>query len=519
MEGSILLSVAGLFGLGIAAALTALAAMAMVSRCTAPAAGHNTALIAFLFEDGQLADASDGAHAALAGAPTRGTDLERVSAWLAPRFPDLSDRLAAAGDIALALTEVDGPARLRVDRHGSTLRLSLTAAPPDFNFDPDAPALRAMADELDLLRPLADLPHVPVWRQSGDGRILWANGAYLDLTDRVEPGGEATAWPPHPLFDAAALAEIEAHGTRRLRLDTVRDGARWFDCHTVPVGADLLVAAVPADAVIAAETEKRAVVQTMTKTFARLSTRLAIFDRQRRLSVFNPALTDLLPIPVEFLSARPSLTSFLDQLRERRLMPEPKDYRAWRDAMLALEEAAGGDGYCETWSLPDGQIYRVIGQPHPSGALGLIFEDISDEIALTRRFRAELDTCQSVLDGFDEAVAVFSAGGTLTLSNRAYARLWSADPATGFSDLTLTEATRRWRALCFPNPVWGDLRDYATTLTERSPWTAEVTMRTGKRLACRFEPLPGGATLVGFGGNVSVPRLPPPRAADLAATG
>lgn len=65
-------------------------------------------------------------------------------------------------------------------------------------------------------------------------------------------------------------------------------------------------------------------VQTLTKTFATLSIGLVIFDRNRQLMLFNPALIDLTTLPADFLSARPNLLTVFDKLRDNQIMPEPK---------------------------------------------------------------------------------------------------------------------------------------------------------------------------------------------------
>ena len=70
--------------------------------------------------------------------------------------------------------------------------------------------------------------------------------------------------------------------------------------------------AVDVNAVVSAEISQRKFVQTLAKTFAQLSIGLAIFDRNRQLALFNPALIDLTALPAEFLSARPNLLSFFD---------------------------------------------------------------------------------------------------------------------------------------------------------------------------------------------------------------
>ena len=109
---------------------------------------------------------------------------------------------------------------------------------------------------------------------------------------------------------------------------------------------------LPADAAVRAERSLREFVQTLTKTFADLPIALAIFDRQRQLQLFNPALIDLTNLPTGFLTARPTLFDLLDKLRELRMVPEPKDFRSWRQQMSNLESAAATGHHVEEWSLP-----------------------------------------------------------------------------------------------------------------------------------------------------------------------
>ena len=113
------------------------------------------------------------------------------------------------------------------------------------------------------------------------------------------------------------------------------------------------------NAVVAAEQAQRNFVQTLAKTFAHLSIGLAIFDRNGQLALFNPALVDLTGLPAHFLSARPTMLSFFDQLRENRRMPEPKNYLNWRQEIADVIAAATDGRYQETWSLETGQTYSV----------------------------------------------------------------------------------------------------------------------------------------------------------------
>src|SRR5690606_28271490 len=164
-------------------------------------------------------------------------------------------------------------------------------------------------------------------------------------------------------------------------------------------------------------------------------------------------LIDLTDLPTGFLTAQPTLFDFLDKLREMRMVPEPKDYRSWRRQMNELESAAAHGHHVETWSLPSGQTYRVTGRPHPDGAVAFLFEDITTEISLTRKFRSDLLLGAQVLNGIEDALAVFAPGGQMVLSNEAYDRMWGA------SCTSLPEAVTLWQERIAPGSGFAALTE------------------------------------------------------------
>jgi PAS domain-containing protein len=192
------------------------------------------------------------------------------------------------------------------------------------------------------------------------------------------------------------------------------------------------------------------------------------------------------------------MVNFLDRLRENRVMPEPRDYRTWRNSIAELEAAAKDGTYSETWSLPDGHTYHVTGRPHPDGAVALLFEDISAEMSLTRRFRAELEQSQSVIDSLEDGVAMFSAAGQLILTNKAYCDIWSADESANAIGADVNDVTRHWHKLAVPTPTWGDFREFTQRSHDREEWQAVVALKDGRNLVCRFLPQKGGGTLAVF---------------------
>lgn len=472
----------------------------------------------FLFDDRDLVDATGPARTLLDATPLRGDDWERLAAFLAPRFERFHAAIASlAAETAIELSSTgDAPLTLRAEHIDGLARITL--------IDPlaeghgvlvDGLSHRAMEDEIASLRRTVDAAPILVWRQDAEGSVIWANRAYL-LQSGALADEDALTWPLPTLFDSGPVA-ANAAAPRRTRLDRPGQKPLWFECHSLPTPDGSLHFAAPADAAVNAEVSLREFVQTLTKTFAHLPIGLAIFDRQRQLQLFNPALIDLTMLGAEFLSGRPTLFAFLDRLRDARMMPEPKDYRSWRQQVAALETAAASGHFEETWALPTGQTYRVTGRPHPEGAVALLFEDISAEVSLTRRFRSEMEMSQAVIDAMDEAIAVFSPASVLILSNAAYARLWGSDPGATLGEIGIGEAMKAWQAQGRPSPVWADARDFVADIGPREAWSAKAELRDGRALACRFTPLAGGATLAGFTltGQTGIPargNTPPARA-------
>lgn len=502
MDVASLVQAGALIFIAFATATAALLTAFLVLRRRSHPAPAGTPEVAFLFDGDVLVDATTAGRRLLGFANARGNDLARLIACLLPRFPDLADRLRACGhQDRILLLSSDGKDRLRIEAKGGTVRITLEDVDGGGEDLPDRHSVAVLSGELEAYRNATQGSPVALWQFDDDGRVVWAGGGYADLasraviTEELEPGALPT------LFPGAAKAGLPPGTSQRLQLQLSEEpAARWFDVSMQTVGKDRLYMAIPADAVVAAERNLREFIQTLTQTFAHLSVGLAIFDRKRELTLFNPALGDLLACEVEFLVARPSLMRFFDHLRERHMMPEPKDYKTWRQKMSELEAAASEGGHSETWPLPDGRTLRITGRPHPDGAVAFLFEDISAEISMSLEFRKELETGKAVLDTFDEAIAVFAPDGRLGYANRAYQALWfDAGALPSKRDrIPFLEASRHWQSLCRPSPVWGDAREFAAEMSGRTTWTAEVQMADGRRLACRFDPLPGGSTLVGF---------------------
>ena len=180
------------------------------------------------------------------------------------------------------------------------------------------------------------------------------------------------------------------------------------------------------------------------------------------------------------------------------MLPEPKNYTSWRDQFTAVEEAAKNGTYREKWALLNGQTYRVSGRPHPDGAFAFIFEDITAEISLTRRFRADIETGQAVLDSIPDAIAVFSAAGTLLVSNQAYAKLWQTNPAVYHEQRGLQTEMKIWKNCCKNTQIWAQIRQFTHQTGPRDAWSDTALMDDGHNLTCYASGIAAGKTLVRF---------------------
>ncbi|WP_372884510.1 PAS-domain containing protein [Shimia sp.] len=455
-----------------------------------------------LYRDGLLTDATPEGHALLGAAPDHGADWAGLAAILTagfPGFPSIQPatdrprhriyraRNSADSDF-VALHLWDNMARVTLHRPD----------PARPGYEGGAPG----AVSVQSARAIADAPY-PVWQSNALGQLVWANASYFRLAESLGVDRGDADFPV--LFDPEATQKViattpdgAAAPHRVFVADPAATRRAWFDVSTVAKAGMRTHYATPADAIVQAEIAQRNFVQTLTKTFAQLSIGLAIFDRNRQLALFNPALIDLTSLPADFLSARPNLASFFDRMRENRMMPEPRDYATWRKQIARLVVAASDDRFAETWSLPSGVTYRVLGRPHPDGAIAFLFEDISAEVSLTRRFRTELDLGQGALDSVRDALAVFSPTGQLSLCNSAYRHLWQCEPEQSLAEHGLQDAMDLWRAACKRSDAWEKLRHHVLDLHPRDDWAAALTLETGEALGLRVASLHAGYTSVVF---------------------
>ena len=455
----------------------------------------------FRFRNGYLVEHSENVSFLLR------TPVNHLRAWeeLLEALSDINVGIPAAFDglrdhgRPFKLSGLFGSDRILVlgVRDGADLRITVAAAEErQTSVRIDLPSLEALEGEVAMLARSGDTSPALGWAVDAEGLVVWSNAAYLDLVARCDGPDAARGWPLRVLFPVGGGGI--AGKTRRKVTD--REGREHcFEVTLSAAGADGLRHAhgLSLDAVIRAEDSLRTFIQTLTKSFAYLPTGLAIFDRKGQLALFNPALMDMTGLDGAWLSRRPLLVDFFDALRDRQKLPEPRDYKAWRDGLVRIGRAEGDGIYRETWSLASGVTYRVTGRPQGDGAVTLTLEDVSADVAATRTQRAERETMARLLDDLDGGIVVFDADGQRIVTNAAATAIWRADG--GDLPQTLDGCIAYWKAQTRASPVWGDLRDMLSTPeAKRAAWTEALPRDGADPLAISVSPLPGGRVSLTF---------------------
>ncbi|WP_298295461.1 PAS-domain containing protein [uncultured Litoreibacter sp.] len=506
-----------LFAAGLATGLLGCFALRK-SRPSPPTSAPAPSAQIFTFEGEELVGVNAPARAALSAEDLEQDTRKRLIQRLAdifPQFPRALD-IAMQESAAFELSELttSGPVSASVACDAGHCRITVSGLPNLMasRVLMDRDVSESVGQELAILQGTVATSPTVIWREDRVGNIDWVNASYVSLVEQFAPADQE-AWPPRRLFEGGQIAAPGEKAHPRRSPLTLKDGTtRWFDITSFGHGNTTLHYACDASKTVQAEESLRNFMQTLTQTFAALPIGLAIFDRSRQLQLFNPALMDLTNLEPEWLAARPTLYDTVNRLREKRMLPERKDFNDWRAKINELEKLAVNGTYMETWILPSGQTYKVTGRPHPEGAVAFLIEDISAEVSLTRKFRRELELSQSMIDSLPEAIAVFDATGNLALSNDAYCELWGTDPELVLEQTGIVDATRLWQTKSLPTPLWGDVREFVCHAGDRTEWYGSTDLSDGRQLSCRFMPLAAGATLVGFTAPddavLPLPKLP-----------
>ncbi|HKG77392.1 MAG TPA: PAS-domain containing protein [Beijerinckiaceae bacterium] len=362
-------------------------------------------------------------------------------------------------------------------------------------------ALNEVTNNIQSLQALLDTIPQPVWLRDAEGRLAWANQAYLtavEAKDLNEARTRSLELLDRSVRDNAARSR-QAGEPFHARMATVVAGRRRILDVTESPAASAAAAGIALDVseLEAVRADLQRQMQAHVRTLDQLPTAVAMFDAKQRLVFHNAAYRRLWGLDQAFLDARPTEGEILDRLRAARKLPEQADFRTWKAGVLASYGAVEPQ---ETWwYLPDRRTLRVVANPHPQGGLTYLFDDLSERVDLESQFNALMRVQGETLDTLKEGVAVFGTDGRLKLFNRAFADMWRLSREALASGPHIDEIVRLCRPLAPEGDPWIEIRGAVAGLPDmRMGLSCRMERRDGSVLDCAAQPLPDGATLLTF---------------------
>lgn len=361
-------------------------------------------------------------------------------------------------------------------------------------------------------RRLVEQAPMPMWMHDRTGRLIVVNQAYVhaveaaDAQSVIENNIELIANPRASTLRQVALKAL-AEGKPQRRTDhTVIDGERRaLDIIQLPWGAaddaeHPCVAGYALDVTQAEQAQNEIIRfnEANAETLNRLSTPVAIFGQDKLLIFFNSAFADMCRLDADYLAQRPHHGELLEMMRDNRRVPEQSDFPAWKKAVLH-QYVTLIEPQEDMWHLADETTWRVVTQPHPLGGLLLLFEDVSDKLALMRSHDTLIKVQQATLNNLREGVAVFGADGQLQLSNAGFADMWQL-PADYLAAMPhVRDLVARCGALLIRSHDGDALIDAVLSATIARKAVAGRMALNDERVAdYAAVPLPDGAALLAF---------------------
>jgi signal transduction histidine kinase len=356
-----------------------------------------------------------------------------------------------------------------------------------------------LSAEVASLRALIEMLPSPVWTRDASGRLSFVNAAYARA---VEAKNAADAVGRHlELLDSAARENIAQArtgiGAYSGRLHAIVARARRtfdvLDFRTETGSAGIGIDATEVETMRSALTR---LADAHRRTLDQLSTGVAMFDSDHKLTFYNAAYRALWDLDAAFLDQRPTDSAVLDTLRTTRKLPEEQDFRQWKTQLHEAYRAVEAKEH--TWHLPGGRTLRVGTTLNPDGGVTYLFHDVTERLDLERRFEELIRVQGETLDNLAEGVAVFASDGRLRLHNAAFARMWKLTPPVLAERPHIEKVTALCKPLHGDDPTWQKLRDVVTAIDSREATPGRLERRDGSVVDCTTVPLPDGATLVTF---------------------
>lgn len=348
------------------------------------------------------------------------------------------------------------------------------------------------------------MPQPAWWRDGKTGDIIDVNKAYLDAVEVasvaqvVEDQVELVAKAEAAAQRASALsAQTDGITSSREAKLVVGGERRAYTLMDIPLGRDITGGiALDTTSTLEMEEELARFTESQNEILNMLSSAVAVFGPEQRLVFYNNAFADLANLSAAWLAEKPRHADVLERMRENGRLPEQANFLAWKQRQLNAYTALL-EPDVDTWHLPDDTTLRVVTQPHPFGGLLLLFEDVTDRLALERSFNTLITVQRTTLNNLKEAVAVFGVDGKLQLHNQVFENLWNISGDVLSKKPRVAEFTA---AISDQFENQDDVEMLPRTVIQstvaRTPGANRAHLKEGRVIDYAAVPLPDGAVLL-----------------------
>lgn len=345
-----------------------------------------------------------------------------------------------------------------------------------------------------------------LWGRDDSLKLSYCNQVYAGILDSdsskvILEGRELVEPQRHNSPYQLAQKAFSSNLAQSVRMHIVVDGhRRLIEATEVPLdnlsgtigyGVDL--------------TDLEEVVSTLSKHVAshqqvlhNLSTPIAVYGADTRLEFFNTAYLKLLGFEEKWLYQKPLYVEVLQDLRERRKLPEYLDFTVFKQTQLQLFNTLI-EPLQELINQPDGKILRMMVVPQPLGGLLFMFDDVTDKIAMERRYNTLIAVQKETIDHLYEGIVVLGSDNRLRLSNPAAARLWKVNNIELLPGRHAGEILYQIRHMFKGFAEWDEFRQKILSLFNmRQPVTDSAPLKDNTMLQYSYVPLPDGSHLLSF---------------------
>lgn len=229
----------------------------------------------------------------------------------------------------------------------------------------------------------------------------------------------------------------------------------------------------------------------------RLTAAIAIYGPDRRLKFYNKAFSELWGLSVDILDNQPSIGTLLETLRQRGILPETTDFKAYKQSREALFTQLI-EARVEMLHLMDGRAIHSIISPHPLGGLIFQFQDVTDQLALETSHNQLIAVQRSTLNSLFEGVCVFGRDGRLKLFNSVFASMFNLDVDWLAQNPHISAAAEKAKGkLVIEGGEWESLRNrIITRISEPKARQGRMLLTDMRVLDYAYVPLPDGQCLL-----------------------